>query len=173
MISIFESSAEVKQFGIEFTMLPDVILGLSHNLTIEHRETSVVQVSWDMETVLSTIDTNWEVDLEVESDRFLGSLSATEFSIAHLVHVVDVLFTVALTRLLVQLSEEVVHVINRFLVKLDSLDEDLGVFQWVSSDVMGLLSLLLRFLSLGLVLVNLASLVGSPDDHVANDFSGM
>jgi hypothetical protein len=133
----------------------------------------MVQVSWDMETVLSTVDTNWEVDLEVESDGFLGSLSATEFSVAHLVHVVDVLFTVALSRLLVQLSKEVVHVIDRFLVELDSLDENLSIFQWVSTDIMGLLGLLLWFLSLGLVLVNLASLVGSPDDHVADDFSGM
>jgi hypothetical protein len=53
--------------------LPDVLALLLHDLTIEDAHTAETEVSWDLEVVLSTVLTDWEVDLVVVANISVGT----------------------------------------------------------------------------------------------------
>jgi hypothetical protein len=116
-----------------FSRLPNILAFLFHHLTIEHRDSSKTEVSWDLELVGGSVDIDWESYSVVESDVSV-LLRSAEYSVGDLRHSLNVFLTVTLGWLLSEGLLELVEVLNNVLFEADGLDEDRGLGQWVSLD---------------------------------------
>jgi len=131
--TIFKLNGEIKFGGL--ASIPDITLVLLGDVAINDGHSTKTEVSWNLEFIFhGSFSPDWEHNLVVRTNVTLG-IGSAKLLIGDLSHSLDILFTVALTRWLLFSILEILEVGDSILVKLEGLDEDRSIHEWISSNL--------------------------------------
>jgi len=121
MHTTVELGVEIEDLG--FTTGPDILGVFLHDCTVHHGHSTLTEVGWSLEVVMSTVVAHWEGDLKHETDVLVDTVA--DHFVRDLDQVVNVLLTVALVRFSGHSRLKFVKVVHRSGARvLLSLDVD-------------------------------------------------